>query len=122
MLVIGIPSLSEQFKVVDVSNKMESFSYNIGCGIYVNIEVFIIPYSWFFSRYLNSVNGRFSVLRDFIFTNGSAKSSALQWVVRFFEGLNFTNDQHPRNSWNLRTSKKPNYTVYRYRRAGLGYT
>ena len=46
-----------------------------------------------FSRYLNSVNGRFSVFRDFIVTNESAKSSALQWVVRFFEGLNFTNDK-----------------------------
>ena len=37
---------------------------------------------------------------------GSAKNSAMQWVVRFFEGLNFTNEQHSRNSWNLRTSKK----------------
>ena len=49
----------------------------------------------FFLRYLNSENGRFSVFCDFIFTNGSAKGSALQWVVHFFEGLNFTNDQHP---------------------------
>ena len=32
---------------------------------------------------------------------------ALQWVVCFFERLNFTNDQHLRNLWNLRTSKKP---------------
>ena len=53
----------------------------------------------------------FQFFRDFIFTNESAKSSALQWIVRFFEGLNFTNDKHPRNSWNLRTSKKTNYTV-----------
>ena len=29
----------------------------------------------------------------------------------FFEGLNFTNDQHPRISRNLRTSKTK-YTVY----------
>ena len=42
-----------------------------------------------FSRYLNSANGRFSVFRDFIFTNGSAKSSALQRVVRFFRGVKF---------------------------------
>ena len=43
----------------------------------------------FFSRYLNSANGRFSVYRDFIFTNGSAKSSAMQWVVHFFRGVKF---------------------------------
>ena len=71
----------------------------------------IIPYSWFFSRYLNSANGRFSVFCDFIFTNEPAKAHTLQWVAHFFEGLNFTNDQHPRNSRNLRTSKKTNYTV-----------
>ena len=29
----------------------------------------------------------------------------------FFEGLNFTNDQHPRNSRSLRTSRKTNDTV-----------
>ena len=34
-----------------------------------------LPYSsWFFSRYLNSANGRFSIFRDFIFTNGPAKA------------------------------------------------
>ena len=38
---------------------------------------------------------------------GLPKAHTLQWVVGFFEVLNFTNDQHPRNSWNLRTSKKP---------------
>ena len=38
---------------------------------------------------------------------GLPKAHILQWVVGFFEGLNFTNDQHPRNSWNLCTSKKP---------------
>ena len=47
-----------------------------------------------------------------IFTNASAKSSGLQWIVRFFEGLNFTNDQHQRYSRNLHTSKKTNYTVW----------
>ena len=35
-----------------------------------------------------------------------------QWVVHFFEGLNFMNDQHPRNLRNLHTSKKP---TIRYR-------
>ena len=53
----------------------------------------------------------FWFFHDFIFTNRSAKAHTLQWVVGFFEGLNFTNDQHPQNSWNLRTSKKTNYTV-----------
>ena len=43
---------------------------------------------------------------------GLPKAHTLQWVVGFFEGLNFTNDQHPRNLQNLRTSKKTNYTVY----------
>ena len=43
---------------------------------------------------------------------GLPKAHTLQWVVGFFEGLNFTNDQHPRNSRNLRTSKKlTSYTV-----------
>ena len=42
---------------------------------------------------------------------GLPKAHTLQWVVGFFEGLNFTNDQHPQNLWNLRTSKKTNYTV-----------
>ena len=65
----------------------------------------MLPYSWFFSRYLNSANGWFSVFSRFYFH---------EWVCQklvhcngqlvFFEGLNFTNDQH---SWNLRTSKKP---------------
>ena len=50
----------------------------------------------------------FQIFRDFIFTNGSAKNSPMQWVVHFFEELNFTNEQ---NSQNLRTSKKTNYTV-----------
>ena len=68
-----------------------------------------------FSRYLNSANGRFSVFCNFIFTNRSARSSALQWVICFFKGLNFMNDQHPRNSRNLHTSKKTNYTVYVFR-------
>ena len=49
----------------------------------------------------------FQFFRHFIFMNGSAKSSAVQWVVRFFEGLNFTNEQYPQKSRNLRTSKKP---------------
>ena len=53
----------------------------------------------------------FLLFRNLVFTNGFTKSSALQWVVHFFEGLNFTNDQHPRKSWNLRTLKKTNYTV-----------
>ena len=50
----------------------------------------------------------FLLFCDFIFMNASTKSSALQWVVHFFEGLNFPNDQHLRN---LRTLKKTNYTV-----------
>ena len=55
----------------------------------------------------------FRFFHDFIFRNESAKSSYTamgSWV--FFKGLNFTNDQHPRNLRNLRTSKKTNYTVY----------
>ena len=31
----------------------------------------------------------FQCFRDFIFMNGSAKSSVLQWVVRFFRGVKF---------------------------------
>ena len=42
---------------------------------------------------------------------GLPKAHTLQWVIDFFEGLNFTNDQHPQNSWNLRTLKKTNYMV-----------
>ena len=62
----------------------------------------------------------FQFFCNFIFTNVSAKSSALQWIVRFFEGLNFTNDQHQQYSRNLHTSKKTNYTVWdlRYPRCG----
>ena len=43
---------------------------------------------------------------------GLPKAYTLQWVVGFFRGLNFTNDHHPQNSWNLPTSKKTNYTVH----------
>ena len=53
----------------------------------------------------------FQFFHNFIFTNGSAKSSGTAMGSSFFEGLNFMNDQHPRNSWNLDTSKKTNYTV-----------
>ena len=49
----------------------------------------------------------FWFFHDFIFTNGSAKSSYTAMIDGFFKALNFTNDQHPQNSWNLRTSKKP---------------
>ena len=38
---------------------------------------------------------------------GLPKAHTLQWVVGCLEGLNFTNDQHLRNSQNLHTSKKP---------------
>ena len=65
-----------------------------------------ISYSWVFSRYLNSMNGRFSVFLQFFHECVCQKlSTALD--SEFFKGLNFTNDQHPRNSWNLHTSKKP---------------
>ena len=60
-----------------------------------------------FSRYLISVNSWFSVFSRFYSHDGSAKSSAVQWVVCFFEDLNFMNEQHPWKSWNLCTSKKP---------------
>ena len=40
---------------------------------------------------------------------GLQKLSTAMGIVCFFEGLNFTNDQHPRNSWNLRTSKNQLY-------------
>ena len=40
---------------------------------------------------------------------GLPKAHTLQWVVGFFEGLNFTNDQHPQNLQNLRTSKNQLY-------------
>ena len=36
-------------------------------------------------------------------------SSAMSALL--FEGLNFTNEQHSQNSWNLCTSNKTNYTV-----------
>ena len=63
-----------------------------------------------FSRYLNSANGRFLVFYDFIFTNESAKKDNYLEQL-FFKGLNFTNGQHPWNSWNLHTLKETNYTV-----------
>ena len=50
----------------------------------------VIPYSRFFLRYLNSTNGQFY---NFIFMNGSVKIGNYS-----FEGLNFTNDQHPQKS------------------------
>ena len=31
----------------------------------------------------------FQFIRDFMFTNGSAKNSAMQWVVHFFRGVKF---------------------------------
>ena len=56
---------------------------------------------------------RMAVFHDFIFTNGSAKSSATAMGSSFFKGLNFTNDQYPRNSQNLHTYlKNINYTVH----------
>ena len=51
---------------------------------------------------------------------GLPKAHTLQWVVDLFEGLNFTNNQHPRNSRNLRTSKKPT-TVWRKTLAPLKF-
>ena len=36
---------------------------------------------------------------------GLPKAHTLQWVVSFFEGLNFTNDQHPRD-YKLLISKR----------------
>ena len=41
--------------------------------------------------------GFFEVLKfyEWPIFNGSAKSSVLQWIVHFFKGLNFMNDQHP---------------------------
>ena len=49
----------------------------------------------------------FQFFRDFIVTNESAKSSALQWVVCFFEGLNFTNDKFAE----LTYLDKTNYSI-----------
>ena len=43
----------------------------------------------------------FQFFHDFIFTNGSAKT----WSNRFLKGLNFANDQHLQNLWNLSNSK-----------------
>ena len=51
----------------------------------------------------------FQFFHNFIFTNESAKSSGTEIGSQFvfFKGLNFMNDQHPRNSRNLCNSKKP---------------
>ena len=65
-----------------------------------------ISYSWVFSRYLNSMNGRFSVFSQFFHECVYQKLNTAMDSA-FFKGLNFTNDQHPQNSWNLHTSKKP---------------
>ena len=66
-----------------------------------------VPYSWFFEvlkfrEWL--IFGFFTILFSRM---GLPKAHTLQWVVGFFKVLNFTNDQHPQNLLNLRTSKKP---------------
>ena len=65
------------------------------------------PYSWFievlkFRKWLI-----FSFFMILFSQMGLPKAQALQWVVHFFKGLNFTKDQHPQNSWSLCTLKKP---------------
>ena len=70
----------------------------------------ILPYSWLFSRYLNSANASFS------FTNSQPEklmlSSQIYSLGQFFEGSNFTNLSNPQNLWNLNTLGKTSYTVF----------
>ena len=66
-----------------------------------------IPYIGFFEvlkfrEWL--IFGFFTILFSWM---GFPKAHTLQWIVDFFEGLNFMNDQHPRNLRNLHTLKKP---------------
>ena len=42
---------------------------------------------------------------------GLPKAHTLQRVVGFFRGVKFHENQHPRNSRNLRTSKKTNWLI-----------
>ena len=77
-----------------------------------------LPYSWILSRYLNSANGRFSVFSWI----GSAKMGNYLEQL-FFMWLNFMNDQHPQNSQNLRTLKKPTiWYVQNVSSVGKGFT
>ena len=46
--------------------------------IFTQAQVPLLPFSWFFSRYLYSANARFSVFRNFIFTNGLPN---LKWYI-----------------------------------------
>ena len=43
-----------------------------------------------------------------------AKYPTVYSLGQFFEGLNFTDLSNSKNSWNLSTLKKTNYTVYSF--------
>ena len=65
-----------------------------------------------FSRYLNFTNGRFSVFSRFYFHEWVCqklrhRNGSTVYIDGVFEGLNFTNDQHSQNSWNLHILKEP---------------
>ena len=68
-----------------------------------------------FFEVLNSANSQFSVFSRFYFHEWVCQKLSNAMDGLFFEGLNFTDDQHPRNSRNLCTSKKPtiryNYVI-----------
>ena len=72
-----------------------------------------LPYSWLFSKYLNSANASFSVFHPEAQCY-QAKCPTLYSLGQFFESLNFTNLSNLRISRNLSTSKKP--TIRQLRR------
>ena len=92
---------------------MNHFGISRKCAI---VGFYLTCFIWIWCNY--RIVGFFKVLKfrewlifgffTILFSRmGLPKAHTLQWVVGFFEGLNFTNDQHPRNLQNLRTSKKP---------------
>ena len=70
----------------------------------------LLPYSWFL-WYLNFANGWISVFLRFYFHEWVCQKLSNVMGGSFFKGLNFTNEQHPQNSWNLRTSKNQLYGI-----------
>ena len=87
-------------------------------SIYSHISLHIycisIPYSWFFEVLKFGEWVIFSFFTIIFSRMHLPKAQQCnEWFV-FFKGLNFTNEQHPRNSWNLRTSKTQLYCNVKY--------
>ena len=73
-----------------------------------------LPYSWYFEVLKFRKWLIFSFFTILFSRMGLPKAQVLQWVVRFCEGLNFTNDQHPQNFAKFTYFEKTNYTVCNY--------